>query len=47
MCIDYLKINAIMTGDPYPIPHIEELISIIGRATFISMLDLMKGYYQV
>ena len=47
ICVNYRKINAITTGDPYPIPHIEELISNIGRAMFISMLDLMKGYYQV
>ena len=47
MCVDYRMINSITTGDPYPIPHIEELIDNIGRATFVSMLDLTKGYYQV
>ena len=35
------------TGDPYPLPHIEDLISDIGRAKYITTLDLTKGYYQV
>ena len=47
MCVDYQKLNAVTTGDPYPLPHIEDLINDIGRAKYITTLDLTKGYYQV
>ena len=47
MCIDYRKLNAITIGDPYPLPHIEELINGIGASKYITTLDLTKGYYQV
>ena len=47
MCVDYRKLNALTTGDPYPLPHIEDLINDIGRAKYITTLDLTKGYYQV
>ena len=47
MCVDYRKLNAVTTGDPYPLPHIEDLINDIGSAKYITTLDLTKGYYQV
>ena len=47
MCVDYRKLNAITQADPYPLPRIEELIDGIGQSTFITTLDLTKGYYQV
>ena len=47
MCIDYRKFNGITIGDPYPLPHIEELINGIGASKFITTLDLTKEYYQV
>ena len=47
MCVDYRKLNAITIGDPYPLPHIEELINGIGASKFITTLDLTKGYHQV
>ena len=47
MCVDYRKLNAVTTGEPYSLPHIEDLINDIGRAKYITTLDLTKGYYQV
>ena len=47
MYVDYRKLNAMTTGDPYLLPHIEDLINDIGRAKYITTLDLTKGYYQV
>ena len=47
MCVDNRKINVITIGDPYPLPHIEELINGIDAAKFITTLDLTKGHYQV
>ena len=45
--MDYRKLNAVTRGDPYPLPHIEDLINDIGKAKYVTSFDLTKGYYQV
>jgi hypothetical protein len=47
LCIDYRKLNTNTTSDPYPMPHIENLIDQIGDSEFLTKLDLTKGYWQV
>lgn len=46
-CTDYRKVNAVTRSDSFPIPRIDDCIDQIGSATFVSKLDLMKGYWQV
>ena len=46
-CIDYRKVNAVSKSDSYPIPRIEDCIDRVGRATYVSKIDLLKGYWQV
>lgn len=46
-CIDFRKINASTKFDPYPMPRIDEMVEKIGKAKYISTLDLCKGYWQV
>ncbi|CAM4537019.1 unnamed protein product [Lepidochelys kempii] len=41
------KLNAVTRPDNYPIPHTDALLEKLGRAQFISTLDLTKGYWQV
>ena len=45
--MDYRKLNAVTLGDPYPLPHVKDLINDIGKAKYITTLDLTKGYHQV
>ena len=47
MCVDYRKFNSISTNNPYPLPNIEQLIANLGNSSYISTLDLTKGYHQV
>ena len=47
LCIDYRKLNAVTQDDTYQMPRVEELIEKLGDATYITTLDLTKGYYQV
>jgi hypothetical protein len=46
MCVDYRRLNAVTTPDPYPMPRVEHLIDKVASANYISTLDLSKGYYQ-
>ncbi|CAM4520045.1 unnamed protein product [Caretta caretta] len=46
-CVDYRKLDAVTRPDNIPMPRTDELLEKLGRAQFISTLDLTKGYWQV
>lgn len=46
-CIDFRRVNAQSHFDAYPMPRLEDLIERLGKASFITTLDLCKGYWQV
>ena len=46
-CVDYRCLNKLSQGDAYPMPRIDELIDRLGKAKYISTLDLARGYWQV
>ena len=47
MCVDYRRLNSVSRADAYPMPHIDELIDRLGKAQYISTMDLSRGYWQV
>ena len=47
LCVDYHRLNSATKVDNYPMPRIEDLIDRLGKARFISTIDLTKGYWQV
>ncbi|XP_042875418.1 uncharacterized protein LOC122255445 [Penaeus japonicus] len=47
MCTDYRKVNAHTRSDSFPLPRIDDIIDALGDATYLSKIDLLKGYYQV
>lgn len=47
LCTDYRKVNAVTVADAFPLPRIDDLIDEVGKARFVSTIDLQKGYYQI
>jgi hypothetical protein len=47
MCIDYRALNEITRKNGYPLPRIQELIDLVGRAKYLTKIDLASGYWQV
>ncbi|KAL1276731.1 hypothetical protein QQF64_036354 [Cirrhinus molitorella] len=46
-CNDFRRLNEISEFNGYPMPRVDELLDRLGRARYISTLDLTKGYWQV
>ncbi|XP_053533412.1 uncharacterized protein LOC108260857 isoform X2 [Ictalurus punctatus] len=47
LCNDFRKLNQVSEFDSYNFPRVDDLVERLGRARFISTLDLTKGYWQV
>ena len=47
ICVDFRRVNSLTKQRPFFMPRVEEVIEGIGKACFISKLDLSKGFYQV
>ena len=47
MCVDYRRLNSVSREDAYPMPCVDDLIDRLGKARFITTLDLTRGYWQM
>ena len=47
MHTDYRQVNSKTIKDSYPLPRLDDIIDSIGKAKYVTKLDLLKGYYQV
>ena len=47
LCVDFRKVNLLSTTDTYPLPRVDDSVDLVGKATFITKFDLVKGYWQV
>lgn len=45
--LHFREVNKISQFDTYPLPRVDEMVERLGRAKYISTLDLCKGYWQV
>lgn len=46
-CSDYRKLNSVTKPDSFPLPRMNDCVDQVSSATFVSKLDLLKGYRQV
>nr|XP_008105066.1 PREDICTED: uncharacterized protein LOC100554808 [Anolis carolinensis] len=46
-CVDYQLLNKVTQSDTYPMPRLDDLLERMGKANFISSLDLTKEFWQV
>lgn len=46
-CVDYRKLNSVTRKDAFPLPRVEESLTMLSQAKFFSTLDLASGYWQV
>jgi hypothetical protein len=46
-CIDYRKVNDKTVPDAHPLPRIDDLIDKVGKAKYMTKIDLSRGYWQV
>src|SRR5208282_746671 len=47
MCIDYRAVNRKTKKNTYPLPRIQDCIDQLGRAKFLSTIDVTSGYWQI
>ena len=47
LCVDYRRLNSVTRQASFYMPRVEEVLEGVGQASFISKLDLTKGYYQI
>ena len=45
--VHFRKLNQVTKFDAYPMPRIDDLLDAVGRAKYLTTLDLAKGYWQV
>lgn len=46
-CNDFRQLNNVSKFDAYPMPRVDELIERLGKAKYLTTLDLTKGYWQI
>ncbi|KAK3521005.1 hypothetical protein QTP86_015998, partial [Hemibagrus guttatus] len=47
LCNDFRRQKQNSEFDSYPLPQVDDLVEQLGKARFVSTLDLTKGYWQV
>ncbi|GFX26526.1 retrovirus-related Pol polyprotein from transposon 297 [Trichonephila clavipes] len=47
LCIDFRSLNALTVPDAYPIQNMMELNFLVEKKKFITVLDMLKGYWSI
>ena len=46
-CVDFRRLNKITKKNSYPLPLIDDILALLGKAKYFTSLDLKSGYWQV
>ena len=46
LCGDFRALNTYTVSDRYPLPRIDQALRKLGKAIFITTMDVMKGFHQ-
>ena len=46
-CVDYRGLNAVTKPDSFPLPRIEDMLDVLGKAKYFSSIDLASGFWQI
>jgi len=44
LCVDYRRVNSLTVPDPFPLPRVEVLVDMLGRANYLTKVDMTRGY---
>ncbi|GFV81596.1 retrovirus-related Pol polyprotein from transposon 297 [Trichonephila clavipes] len=47
LCVDFRSLNALIVPDAYPMQNMMELNFLVGKKKFITVLDMLKGYWSI
>ena len=47
MCVDFRSINKLTRTEKYLMPNMEELVTVVSRAKYLTTLDYCRGYNQI
>jgi hypothetical protein len=47
LCIDYRELNKVVTGNSYPLPRIDDILSSLRGKMFFTSMDMVKGFWQI
>ena len=46
-CVDFRRLNQVTKKNSYPLPVIDDILALLGKAKYFTSLDLKSGYWQV
>ena len=46
-CVDYRGLNSKTVFDPQPMPKIDDILNKLGKAKYLTKIDLTKEYWQI
>ena len=47
MCVDYTSLNKVCPKDPFPLPHIDQVVDSTSGYETLCFLDAYSGYHQI
>ena len=47
MCVDFTNLNKACPQDPFPLPHIDQIVDSTTECDLLCFLDAFSGYNQI